>query len=96
MKFVINFGGLAVALLAVYIIYLILQENMKSRNKTTENNEEMSGKINRMEKKIDYILNGIDTNTIDHQELKRMIKALEQDIKSLENTKNKTRDDYDE
>jgi len=95
-KFIINFGGLAVALLAVYVIFLMLQNKTTNHVETPRDAEEISIKIGRIEKKVDYISNGIDSNSIDTKELKRMVRALEQDVKALREVVDKIRDDTDE
>jgi len=95
-KFIINFGGLAVALLAVYVIFLMLQKNTTNHVGTPRDAEEISIKIGRIEKKVDYISNGIDNNSIDTKELKQMVRALEQDVKALREVVDKIRDDTDE
>jgi len=94
-KFIINFGGLAVALLAVYVIFLMLQNKTTNHVETLRDAEEISIKIGRIEKKVDYISNGIDNNSIDTKELKQMVRALEQDVKALREVVDKIRDDTD-
>lgn len=94
-KFIINFGGLAVALLAVYVIFLMLQKKTTNHVATPRDAEEISIKIGRIEKKVDYISNGIDSNSIDTKELKQMVRALEQDVKALREVVDKIRDDAD-
>jgi len=94
-KFIINFGGLAVALLAVYVIFLMLQNKTTNHVKTPRDAEEISINIGRIEKKVDYISNGIDNNSIDTKELKQMVRALEQDVKALREVVDKIRDDTD-
>jgi len=95
-KFIINFGGLAVALLAVYVIFLMLQKKTTNHVKTLRDAEEISNRIGRIEKKVDYISNGIDNNSIDTKELKQMVRALELDVKALREVVDKIRDDTDE
>ena len=92
-KFIINFGGLAVALLAVYVIFLMLQKKTTNHVETPRDAEEISIKIGRIEKKVDYISNGIDNNSIDTKELKQMVRALEQDVKALREVVDKIRDE---
>jgi len=94
-KFIINFGGLAVALLAVYVIFLMLQNKTTNHVETPRDTEEISIKIGRIEKKVDYISNGIDNNSIDTKELKQMVRALEKDVKALREVVDKIRDDTD-
>jgi len=94
-KFIINFGGLAVALLAVYVIFLMLQKKTTNHVETLRDAEEISNRIGRIEKKVDYISNGIDSNSIDTKELKQMVRALEQDVKALREVVDKIRDDTD-
>jgi len=95
-KFIINFGGLAVALLAVYVIFLMLQNKTTNHVETLRDAEEISNRIGRIEKKVDYISNGIDSNSIDTKELKQMVRALELDVKALREVVDKIRDDTDE
>jgi len=94
-KFIINFGGLAVALLAVYVIFLMLQKKTTNHVETLRDAEEISNRIGRIEKKVDYISNGIDSNSIDTRELKQMVRALEKDVNALREVVDKIRDDTD-
>jgi len=95
-KFIINFGGLAVALMLGYAFILILNGKSGKSQENSKDNEELIGKVVRIEKKIDYISNGIDNNSIHARELKQMVKALEQDVKALREVVDKIRDDEDE
>lgn len=95
-KFIINFGGLAVALMLGYAFILMLNRKNGKSQENSKDNEELIGKVVRIEKKIDYISNGIDNNSINARELKQMVKALEQDVKALRGVIDKIRDDEDE
>jgi len=72
------------------------------RNKTTKHVKtprdagEISNRIGRIEKKVDYISNGINSNSIDTRELKQMVRALEKEVKALREVVDKIRDDTDE
>jgi len=94
-KFIIIFGRIAVALLAVYVLLLMLQKKTTNHVETLRDAEEISNRIGRIEKKVDYISNGIDSNSIDTRELKQMVRALEQDVKALREVVDKIRDDTD-
>jgi len=95
-KFIINFGGLAVALLAVYVIFLMLQNKTTNHVGTLRDAEETSTRIGRIEKKVDYISNGIVSNSIDTKELKQMVRAIELDVKALREVVDKIRYDTDD
>lgn len=95
-KFIINFGGLAVALMLGYALILMLNRRNGKSQENSKDNEELIGKVVRIEKKIDYISNGIDNNSIHARELKQMVKALEQDVKALRGVVDKIRDDENE